>query len=336
MTGCGAPGGPGIIRCLMASGEMDLHVADSNPFASGRFLAPKFIQVPKADSLNFVEFVLDYCVANAIEVVFPLVTRELFEFSKSKKRFEEVGVRVVVSDYDSLCIVNDKGKLYQSLKNKKIELPDFELINNYEEFEWAKNRFLSKHQSFVVKPTIGNGSRGVRIVDSNVNEYDLLFNEKPNSLYIGLSKLSDILRSHDFPPLLISELLPGEEFTIDTIVSNQGVPVLILPRRRNTTNGGISISGTFIYNEEIIEYCRSIITSFELKGPIGLQVKRASNGSFKLLEINPRIQGTSVAAIGLGINLPLLSLSLLFDEEIYIPPIKWGTSFTRYYEEVFF
>lgn len=324
------------MRCLKASKEIDLHVADSNPFASGRFLTDKFVQLPRADSGNFIDSVLAYCQHNGIEVVFPLVTRELFEFSKAKKRFKKAGVRVVVSNYDSLCVVNDKGKLYESLRHNNIELPDFEIVNNYKEFDAVKDQFLIKYGKFVAKPTIGNGSRGVRIVDSNVNEYNLLFNEKPNSLYIGLSNLSNILKEHNFPQLLISELLPGEEYTIDTIVSNKGEPVLILPRRRDTTNGGISTSGTFIYNEEIIEYCRKIITSFELTGPIGLQVKKASDGKFKLLEINPRIQGTSVAALGIGINLPLLTLAVLFDKDVHIPPIKWGTSFTRFYEEVFF
>ncbi|NJN33265.1 MAG: ATP-grasp domain-containing protein [Saprospiraceae bacterium] len=108
-----------------------------------------------------------------------------------------------------------------------------------------------------------------------------------------------------FPELLVSEVLTGEEFTVDTIV-NKGKPILILPRLRSKMNGGISIEGQFIENQEIIQYAHQILSSLSLHGAIGLQVKRAADGRFKILEINPRIQGTSVAALGIGINLPLL------------------------------
>jgi carbamoyl-phosphate synthase large subunit len=130
--------------------------------------------------------------------------------------------------------------------------------------------------------------------------------------------------------------LPGEEFTVDTIVQ-QGKPKLILPRIRTKMNGGISVQGTFIKHDAIIDYCTQIIQSLNLSGPIGLQVKANVEGEYRILEINPRIQGTSVAALGIGINLPVLAVmqeytDICFDQL----PIEWGRSFVRYYEEVFY
>ena len=122
---------------------------------------------------------------------------------------------------------------------------------------------------------------------------------------------------------------------MDTIV-NHGKPILILPRLRKKTNNGISVEGQFIENQEIIDYCFKILTSLNLHGSIGIQVKKAEDGRFKILEINPRIQGTSVAAMGLGINLPLIAVKQEVNEPFEIPPIKWGTSFSRYYQEVFY
>ena len=139
----------------------------------------------------------------------------------------------------------------------------------------------------------------------------------------------------NFPELLVSEVLPDEEYTVDTIV-NHGKPILILPRLRKKTNNGISVEGQFLENQEIIDYCFKILTSLKLHGPIGIQVKKAEDGQFKILEINPRIQGTSVAAMGLGINLPLIAVKQEVNEPFDIPPIRWGTSFSRYYQEVFY
>ena len=102
-------------------------------------------------------------------------------------------------------------------------------------------------------------------------------------------------------------------------------------------NAGISVQGTFLKNEKIIEHCTNILASLNLSGPIGLQFKEDNNGEFKLLEINPRIQGTSVAALGIGINLPALAVKQEFEPiNVDTSDIQWGTSFVRYYDEVFY
>ncbi|RYZ21071.1 MAG: hypothetical protein EOO10_22685 [Chitinophagaceae bacterium] len=102
-------------------------------------------------------------------------------------------------------------------------------------------------------------------------------------------------------------------------------------------NNGISVQGSFVKNEQVIAYCDQIIRSLHLSGPIGLQVKENNNGEYRLLEINPRIQGTSVAALGLDINLPALAVEQEYDP-LNIDPtsIAWGTSFVRYYQEAFY
>ena len=335
LTGAGAPGGPGIIKALKKAGY-DLHTADSNAFASGRFLHQPFVQIPGASDEGFIKFVLRYCIDQKIDIVFPLVTQELLHFSKAKKEFALHSISVIVSDEDSLRIANDKGKLYQLLASQHLPVPQFSIVQTLEELIAAAQDLGYPSMPVCIKPTISNGSRGVRILKQDADEFDLLFNFKPNHLYTSLDRICEILRNKPFPQLLVSEYLPGQEFTVDTILQ-EGIPKLILPRSRTKMNGGISVQGTFIKNEAIISYCDQILRTLHLSGPIGLQVKEDLNGKFKLLEINPRIQGTSVAALGLGINLPALAIQQVF-EPIEIDPttIAWGTSFVRYYEEVFY
>ena len=64
----------------------------------------------------------------------------------------------------------------------------------------------------------------------------------------------------------------------------------------------------------------------------------AEDGTYKILEINPRVQGTIVAGLGAGVNLPLIAISQTMGWEIKPNEmeIKWETSFIRYYNEVFF
>lgn len=335
MTGAGAPGGPGIIKALL-EGDVDLLVGDANPTASGRFLAPQFVQLPNAGDDSFIPFVLDVCRRNKIDVVFPLVTRELFKFSEHKQEFAQEGIRILVSDFDSLSIANDKGKLYTHLQARGIPVPDFRITSTYDGLVKAVKELGYPTKPLCVKPTVSNGSRGVRILQQSVNEFDLLFHHKPSHLFITFEHLLSILRGHTFPELLISECLPGEEFTVDTLVG-EGKAKLILPRVRTKMNGGISVQGTFLNHAEIIAYCTEVISTLDLEGPIGLQVKADEQNRFRILEINPRIQGTSVAALGLGINLPLLAVQdSIAPVDLSNTKPLWGKSFVRYYEELFY
>lgn len=335
MTGAGAPGGPGIIHCLRAEPGIELTVCDANASASGRFIHPDFFQCPPASDSCYGDFMLQQCRELGIQILFPLVTRELFILAEKKKEFAKAGIRVMVSDKHVLEIANNKSQLHQHLKKQGITVPDFRVVCDLIELEEAFNELGYPEKKICVKPSVSNGSRGVRIIDANANEFDLLFNEKPNSLYMLRDDLFRILKGRPFPELLVSEVLPGEEYTVDTLM-HQGDCRLVVPRSRTKMNAGISVAGEIVCQEEIIGYVKQIAATLPMHGPIGYQVKKAEDGKFKILEINPRIQGTSVALSGAGVNLPLLSVLQEAGEEIQIPKIIWGTKFIRFYDEVYY
>jgi predicted ATP-grasp superfamily ATP-dependent carboligase len=101
---------------------------------------------------------------------------------------------------------------------------------------------------------------------------------------------------------------------------------------------GISVEGEFVNEKNIITYCSEIIKELQLHGNIGIQVKRSSEGKPLIIEINPRVQGTIVAGLGAGVNLPVLAIKQelnlpITDEELQV---KWGTKFSRYWSEVYY
>lgn len=335
MTGAGAPGGPGIIKCLQTSKQLNLTVCDINEEASGRFLNDEFFLGLSANDPNFLEFMLEKCQILKIDVLFPLVTRELFIFSEYKELFNKIGTKVVVSDYESLNISNNKGLLHQHLTDNSLPVARYHIVKTILELENAFNSLGFPNKKICIKPVVSNGSRGVRIVDPNADEFQLLFNEKPNSLYIGKEKLFEILKDRDFPELLVAEYLPGEEYTVDTLVENGNLK-LVIPRLRTKLNGGISVAGQILKNDEIFKQVKEISNSLKLHGPVGYQFKKDENGYFKILEMNPRIQGTSVALMGAGVNLPLLAVEQELGMRSHIPEIKWETKFVRFYNEVYY
>lgn len=337
MTGGGAPGAAGIIFCLQSDPSIQLTVADADENAVGRYLVKDFVQIPGANDPGFIAAVLDVCLDKHIHAVLPLVTKELFPLSRNKKQFEEKGIRVLVSDEEAINISNNKSSCYRFLSAKGIDVPGFSVVTTVDEFIHAAFELGHPQKAFCFKPSVANGSRGVRVVADSLNESEQLFNYKPYNLYITYTHALKILSSQRFPELLVTEYLPGDEYSVDCLARN-GIAEVIVPRLRKKMINGISVQGEFIKDEAIIAYCKKIIEATGLHGNIGIQVKYSENNQPLLLEINPRVQGSIVAGLGAGINLPLIGVR----QELGLPleqdelKIKWGTRFSRYWTEVFY
>jgi carbamoyl-phosphate synthase large subunit len=342
MTGAGAPGAAGILTCLQLNPDIKVITADANPNAVGRWLngdptGTGFENIPFAQEKNFVEQLLSICGRRNIHVVMPLVTKELLPLAQHKKEFEEQETKVLVSNVDSLEIANNKSRLYQFLEWRGIDVPKYKVVENIDQFKLAVEELNTKEKPVCFKPSVSNGSRGFRVIANDMDEHDLLFNEKPNSTYISYNDALRILSLRPLPELLVTEYLPGEEYSIDC-VANHGEIKLIVPRLRTKMINGISAEGEFVDDKNIITYCSEIIKELQLHGNIGIQVKRSSEGRFSIIEVNPRVQGTIVACLGAGVNLPLLAIK----QELNLPireeelRVKWGTKFSRYWNEVFY
>src|SRR6185436_20160497 len=145
MTGAGAPGAPGILKCLHSDPEIKVIVADASPNAIGHWLNGDsgFEKIPFAHEKDFIEQLLSICERRNIHVVMPLVTKELIPFSQNKKRFEEQETKVLVSNVDSLEIANNKSRLYQFMEWRGIDVPKYRVVENIDQFELAVEELSS-------------------------------------------------------------------------------------------------------------------------------------------------------------------------------------------------
>ena len=337
MTGAGAPGAAGILKCLEQDNNVHVVSADADPEATGKYLVKEFVCIPTADKPDFTDKVLSICREKNIHVLMPLVTKELIPLSQRIKEFELAGTKLLVSSTASLEIANNKSRLYEFLQWRGLKIPDFRVVENVEQFQNAVAELGHPSKQVCFKPSVSNGSRGFRIITEQFNEADILFNQKPSNVFIRLNDALRVLSSAHFPELLVSQYLPGDEYSVDCLC-NQGNALLVLPRLRKKMVNGISVKGEFVREDKIIDYCTRIIKELQLHGNIGIQVKANDEGEFLVLEINPRVQGTISAALGAGMNLSLLAVKQelglpILPEELII---KWGVRFSRYWEEVFY
>ena len=151
MTGGGAPGAAGILRCLQQDPSFHITVTDANEHAVGRYLATDFSTIPLANDENFIPSLLSICKEKKIKVILPLVTRELVPLSKHAGDFEKIGTRVLVSPTASLEIANNKSRLYEFLQWRGLPVPDFRVVETVEQFTQAVNEL-----GYPIKPVCFN------------------------------------------------------------------------------------------------------------------------------------------------------------------------------------
>ncbi|WP_338042516.1 ATP-grasp domain-containing protein [Paenibacillus ginsengarvi] len=311
---------------------------DCNTEAVGFHMTNKHVIGPRATEESFIPFVLSLCAKEKIGLILSLVTDELIKLSESEDDLLRIGTRLLISSADSLRKVINKGRLYQALQNMGIAVPEFRMVNTPEGLIHALHELGYPAQPVCFKPVVSDGSRGFHIVDNGADRFRMLFQEKPSSAHISEEELMRILQGHsEIPDTLAMEYLPHEEYSVDLMVKD-GKVVVAVPRLREATVGGITTKSLIAKEQDIIDYAVAVVELMQLNGNIGVQVRRDRQRKPKIVEINPRIQGTIVHCTAAGINLPALAVK----QALGIPAskdeleIKWGTRMTRYWEEVFY
>lgn len=340
LTGAGAPGAPGVTRSLRSVDGYNFRIigVDINPNASGRVLVDDFFACPPAVDQEYIPEMVNLCRQERVDVVMPMVTAELIPLARARELFHQVGTVVSVSDAPCLENVIHKGKLYRALEDVGMAVPRYVTVRTVDQLKKAVQELGYPSQPVCFKPVTADGSRGFRILDSSADRAHHLFYGKPNSTHISYTELLNVLDDvADIPELLVMEYLPGEEYSVD-ILSDCGRVLVAVPRLREVTVNGITTRGSIRQETDVMDYAATVVEKLGLHGNIGVQVRRDTNGQPRILEVNPRLQGTIVHCTAAGVNLPFLAVKLAMGQSI--PPneldIRWGTRMTRYWSEVFF
>ncbi|HET7626770.1 MAG TPA: ATP-grasp domain-containing protein [Bacillales bacterium] len=340
ITGVGSPGAPGVIKSLRSVQDRRFKLVgiDMSPNHAAKQMVDQFAIGPKAADADFVEKTLELCADEKVDVVLPMVTAELLVFAKNKQRFSEIGTTVSVSDEKRLKPVIHKGQLFETLKRKGIQVPEHVRVHSPAQLRRAFQDLGYPNRPVCFKPVISDGSRGFHVIDPEIDNSRLLFYEKPTSVYVDFEHLFEVVRDDAaIPELLAMEYLPNEEYSVD-LLANHGKVLVAVPRLREETAAGISVKGTVVQEPDIIAYATTITEQLGLHGNIGIQIRRDKDHHPKILEINPRIQGTIVHCTAAGVNLPYLAVKQALGHPIGQDElnVRWGVRMARYWEETYF
>ena len=332
ITGAGAPGIKGTIYALknnFDNRKIEIVGTDMKDNVIGKYLCDYFFVIPKAlDTNNYLNVLFDICEREKVTIIVPQNTMELSILSENKEKFRKIGVSILVSNKEAIDVANNKFQIMKMCKVIGLPIGQFYKVNNLNDLIDSAKKLGWPHEKIVVKPPISNGLRGVRIIDENINLKELFYNEKPTSLFVKMENLKKIL-SEKFPELVVMEYLPGDEYTVDVLRVNNNITVI--PRKRDLIRSGITFNGTTENNKKLIEYSKLLSEKIGLEYCFGFQFKMDKNGIPKILESNPRIQGTMVLATFSGANIIYGAVKALLGEEVPEFKIIWKTKILRYW-----
>jgi len=334
ITGAGAPGIRGTIYALHQNPDgvkIRTVGTDARADAAGRFLVDRFYQVPAPEGPQYLDSLLSICRSEGVEVVIPQTSRETVLLSRHRAEFQREKIHVMVSDPAAIEVANNKWKLLQVFCQLGLPHPRFRLVTTERELVAAVRRLGYPEKPVVVRPTVSNGMRGLRVLKEDAWDLQRFLGEKPAGLEISLDDLLRILRrGTGWPELLITEYLPGPEYSVDAFVGGDvGVAV---PRLRKEIRSGISFENTLEYRDDLMEYTLKAAQHIGLRYAVGFQFKLDEEGVPKVLECNPRVQGTMVASVFSGVNVIWLAFGALLGAPMpELPPVLRPAAFYRFW-----
>ena len=93
-------------------------VTDMSDLAPAIYDADKFYLVPKIDSPNYIDKLLEICKKEKIDCLFALIDPELSLISKNTEKFIKIGTTPLISSYESVELAFDKYKMFNQAKYK--------------------------------------------------------------------------------------------------------------------------------------------------------------------------------------------------------------------------
>ena len=235
----------------------------------------------------------------------PYITEEKF-FEQFNIFLENNKIDVIIPQHDtiSLFLAENKDKInakivQSDVRTNRICRSKIETHETFEKTNFVPIRYKNieevKFPAFV-KPDVGEGAKGAFI-----------------------ARTFDDLHKCNFSEYLITEFLPGKEYTVDCFTDKEMNLRYVSPRIRNRIMAGISVAGeTVNLTAEIENIAREINRALHFEGLWYFQLREDISGKLKLLEISVRCAGSMCLTRAKGINLPLLTIYTAMGQDVVL------------------
>lgn len=254
------------------------------------------LQVPAVYDPNYIDVCLRICKEHSINVLISLNDLELPILAENKLRFEELGVKVIVSDPHVIDICFDKYKTALWIEELGLKSP-----KTYVRLEDAKKALAEGEISFplFMKPRWGSGSIGLETI-SDMEELDIYY----HLLFKKIKKTILATVSVGDEYIMIQEKLTGAEFGLDVMNDLNGNNVSVSVKQKLAMRAGETDKAVTRDLPEVRDMGCKIGESLKHIGNLDVDIMLRANGDYCVLELNPRFGGGYPFSYEAGVNMP--------------------------------
>jgi hypothetical protein len=248
---------------------------------------------PEIEGEVYGDWAVDFCRANSIDVVVP--KRELLALCRRVGDLRANGTVLLASDAAVVEVLSSKSTMYETAGRLGLRVPRCSTVSTVEEFVAALGGLHAADLVACVKPAVGAGGEGFRVIAPEPAGIGSLY-ECP-SQNITQEEIVRILTTvASFEPLVVSEFLPGPEYSIDCL-GDDGALLLAVVRIKG--EGGIR---RIVDRPDLVDFARRVTEGYGMRSLFNVQV-RGEGAAATLLEVNPRLSaGIYQSSLG-GANL---------------------------------
>lgn len=281
------------------------------------------LQVPAVYDPEYVNITLNICKEQKIDALLSLNDLELPILAENKARFEELGVKVLVSSPEVIDIAFDKYKTAQWVESLGLVAP-----KTYVRLEDAKKALAAGEIEFplFMKPRWGSGSIGLESI-ADMEELDIYYNllmKKIKKTILATASVGDEY-------IMIQEKLTGSEFGLDIMNDLNGNHVAVSVKQKLAMRAGETDKAVTVDLPEVREMGRKIGEALGHIGNLDVDIMQRADGAYCVLELNPRFGGGFPFSYEAGVNMPKAIIQWVKGEEVDLAMLQpeYGRMFSK-------
>lgn len=258
-------------------------------------IADNIEQVPAIYADDYIDRIFDICKKYSINLLISLNDLELPLLAEYKRKFEEIGVILLISSAEVIDICFDKYKTAEYILSLGLQTP-----KTYIDYNEVLDAINKEELQFplVLKPRWGSGSIGIEFVD-DLEEMDVVY--KLLHKKIMKTILSTVSKGDDY--ILIQEKISGPEYGLDIMNDLKGHHVAVSVKRKLTMRAGETDKAITVDNEAVRNIGHVIGANLQHIGNLDCDILER-DGLYYVLELNPRFGGGFPFSYSAGVNMP--------------------------------
>ena len=283
------------------NGRGKIHAANSSELSPAFLEADHYVVTPLIYEESYIPFLLKYCEDNRISILISLFDVDLMVLAKNKKKFEDIGVRIIVSDEDVISKCNDKWNTYNFLKDNGFNTPRTYICIESALKDIEKNVIT---YPLIIKPRWGMGSIAVFEAD-NEEELTVFYVKVRRDIFNSYLKYESEENIQEC--VLIQEKIKGQEYGLDIINNLDSEYQNTIVKKKIAMRSGETDCAVTEKNEHLEKVGKSISKKLGHIANLDVDVF-VSNQKIYVLEMNARFGGGYPFSHMSGVNLPLAIL----------------------------